>query len=77
MCISSNKHTIFYRYSTAESDCNLALAINKNYIKAYARRGAARFALKNFMGAKEGMLDSIMFVCLNYPFEFFIPLWLG
>lgn len=42
------------RFSVAESDCNLALALDKNYIKAYARRGAARFALKNLQGAKEG-----------------------
>uniref|UniRef100_G3UU89 RNA polymerase II-associated protein 3 n=1 Tax=Meleagris gallopavo TaxID=9103 RepID=G3UU89_MELGA len=40
-------------FSVAESDCNLALALDKNYTKAYARRGAARFALKNFQGAKE------------------------
>lgn len=45
---------VFYRFSVAESDCNLALALDKNYIKAYARRGAARFALKNLKGAKEG-----------------------
>lgn len=44
----------FDRFSVAESDCNLALALDKNYIKAYARRGAARFALKNLQGAKEG-----------------------
>lgn len=44
----------FDRFSVAESDCNLALALDKNYVKAYARRGAARFALKNLQGAKEG-----------------------
>lgn len=44
----------WHRYSVAESDCNLALALDKNYTKAYARRGAARFALKNLQGAKEG-----------------------
>lgn len=38
----------------AESDCNLALALNKNYTKAYSRRGAARFVLRNVKGAKEG-----------------------
>ncbi|XP_015269501.1 PREDICTED: RNA polymerase II-associated protein 3 [Gekko japonicus] len=54
--LPTNRASAFFRmkkYSTAESDCNLALAINKNYTKAYARRGAARFALQNFMGAKE------------------------
>lgn len=45
---------ISYRFSVAESDCNLALALDKNYTKAYARRGACRFALKNLQGAKEG-----------------------
>uniref|UniRef100_A0ACB8FP02 Uncharacterized protein n=1 Tax=Sphaerodactylus townsendi TaxID=933632 RepID=A0ACB8FP02_9SAUR len=54
--LPTNRASAFFRmkkYSVAESDCNLALAINKNYTKAYSRRGAARFALQNFMGAKE------------------------
>ncbi|NWY74669.1 RPAP3 protein, partial [Erithacus rubecula] len=54
--LPTNRASAFYRmkkFSVAESDCNLALALDKNYIKAYARRGAARFALKNFKGAKE------------------------
>ncbi|NXD33502.1 RPAP3 protein, partial [Copsychus sechellarum] len=54
--LPTNRASAFYRmkkFSVAESDCNLALALDKNYIKAYARRGAARFALKNFEGAKE------------------------
>uniref|UniRef100_A0A8D0L6A9 RNA polymerase II-associated protein 3 n=1 Tax=Sphenodon punctatus TaxID=8508 RepID=A0A8D0L6A9_SPHPU len=54
--LPTNRASAFYRmkkYAVAESDCNLALALNKNYTKAYARRGAARFALKNFEGAKE------------------------
>ncbi|NXA33699.1 RPAP3 protein, partial [Eudromia elegans] len=54
--LPTNRASAFYRmkkYSVAESDCNLALALDKNYTKAYARRGAARFALKNFQGAKE------------------------
>lgn len=50
----TNSLFFFNRFSVAESDCNLALALDKNYIKAYARRGAARFALKNLQGAKEG-----------------------
>uniref|UniRef100_A0A8C0B438 RNA polymerase II-associated protein 3 n=1 Tax=Buteo japonicus TaxID=224669 RepID=A0A8C0B438_9AVES len=55
--LPTNRASAFYRmkkYSVAESDCNLALALDKNYTKAYARRGAARFALKNLQGAKEG-----------------------
>ncbi|KAM7056736.1 RNA polymerase II-associated protein 3 isoform 1-T2 [Acridotheres tristis] len=54
--LPTNRASAFYRmkkFSVAESDCNLALALDKNYIKAYARRGAARFALKNLRGAKE------------------------
>ncbi|XP_014726593.1 PREDICTED: RNA polymerase II-associated protein 3 [Sturnus vulgaris] len=54
--LPTNRASAFYRmkkFSVAESDCNLALALDKNYIKAYARRGAARFALKNLKGAKE------------------------
>ncbi|NXH85965.1 RPAP3 protein, partial [Edolisoma coerulescens] len=54
--LPTNRASAFYRmkkFSVAESDCNLALALDKTYIKAYARRGAARFALKNFQGAKE------------------------
>ncbi|KAJ7329764.1 hypothetical protein JRQ81_015938 [Phrynocephalus forsythii] len=53
--LPSNRSSAFFRlkkYSVAESDCNLALALDKNYTKAYARRGAARLALKNVEGAK-------------------------
>ncbi|XP_062439915.1 RNA polymerase II-associated protein 3 isoform X2 [Rhea pennata] len=54
--LPTNRASAFYRmkkFSVAESDCNLALALDKNYVKAYTRRGAARFALKNLQGAKE------------------------
>ncbi|NXG16488.1 RPAP3 protein, partial [Grallaria varia] len=54
--LPTNRASAFYRmkkFAVAESDCNLALALDKTYFKAYARRGAARFALKNFQGAKE------------------------
>ncbi|NXC27245.1 RPAP3 protein, partial [Campylorhamphus procurvoides] len=54
--LPTNRASAFYRmkkFAVAESDCNLALALDKNYVKAYARRGAARFALKNLQGAKE------------------------
>ncbi|KFO81262.1 RNA polymerase II-associated protein 3, partial [Cuculus canorus] len=54
--LPTNRASAFYRmkkFSVAESDCNLALALDKNYTKAYSRRGAARFALKNLQGAKE------------------------
>lgn len=42
------------RYAVAESDCNLAIALDGNYFKAYARRGAARLALKKLESALEG-----------------------
>lgn len=42
------------RYSVAESDCNLAIALDSNYCKAFARRGAARFALQKYESALEG-----------------------
>nr|XP_060633534.1 RNA polymerase II-associated protein 3 [Anolis sagrei ordinatus] len=54
--LPTNRSSAFFRlkkYSVAESDCNLALALNKNHTKAYARRGAARFALEKFKEAKE------------------------
>ncbi|KAF7694224.1 RNA polymerase II-associated protein 3 [Silurus meridionalis] len=51
-----NRATCFFRlkkYSVAESDCNLAIALDSKYVKAYSRRGACRFALKNHHGALE------------------------
>lgn len=42
------------RFAVAESDCNLAIALDSNYLKAYARRGAARFELKKYESALEG-----------------------
>lgn len=38
----------------AESDCNLAIVLDGNYCKAFARRGAARFALQKYESALEG-----------------------
>ncbi|XP_060927181.1 RNA polymerase II-associated protein 3 [Limanda limanda] len=54
--LPTNRATSFFRlqkFSVAESDCNLAIALDSNYFKAYARRGAARFALKNYGSALE------------------------
>ncbi|XP_030640104.1 RNA polymerase II-associated protein 3 [Chanos chanos] len=54
--LPTNRATCFFRlkkYAVAESDCNLAIALDGKYAKAYARRGAARFALKNCQGALE------------------------
>lgn len=41
------------RYELAEDDCSRALGIDKNYIKAWARRGMARFKRGNYKGAAE------------------------
>ncbi|MEE6480740.1 hypothetical protein FKM82_012659 [Ascaphus truei] len=54
--LPTNRASAFFRlkkFGVAESDCNLAIALNRNYSKAYSRRGASRFALKNLQGAKE------------------------
>lgn len=54
--LPTNRATSFFRlkkYSVAESDCNLAIALDSNYFKAYARRGAARSALKKYESALE------------------------
>ncbi|XP_076579025.1 RNA polymerase II-associated protein 3 [Chaetodon auriga] len=54
--LPTNRATSFFRlkkYAVAESDCNLAIALDSNYFKAYARRGAARFALKKYQSALE------------------------
>ncbi|KAI3366894.1 hypothetical protein L3Q82_009538 [Scortum barcoo] len=54
--LPTNRATSFFRlkkYAVAESDCNLAIALDSNYFKAYARRGAARFALKQYQSALE------------------------
>ncbi|KAI7792025.1 RNA polymerase II-associated protein 3 isoform X2 [Triplophysa rosa] len=39
------------KFAVAESDCNLAITLDSKYMKAYARRGAARTTLKNHQGA--------------------------
>ncbi|KAJ1163493.1 hypothetical protein NDU88_003951 [Pleurodeles waltl] len=54
--LPTNRAAVFCKlkkFAVAESDCNLAIALNRNYAKAYSRRGACRLALKNFQGAKE------------------------
>lgn len=43
----------------AESDCNLAIALDAGYAKVYARRGAARFALKKYEPALEGNPETV------------------
>ncbi|KAK2101681.1 RNA polymerase II-associated protein 3 [Saguinus oedipus] len=49
--LKNGKHA-FSGFAVAESDCNLAIALNKSYTKAYSRRGAARFALQKLEEAK-------------------------
>ncbi|MED6273790.1 hypothetical protein CHARACLAT_010053 [Characodon lateralis] len=54
--LPTNRATSFFRlkkYAVAESDCNLAIALDSSYSKAFARRGAARFALNKHESALE------------------------
>uniref|UniRef100_A0A8C7YS96 RNA polymerase II-associated protein 3 n=1 Tax=Oryzias sinensis TaxID=183150 RepID=A0A8C7YS96_9TELE len=49
--LPTNRASAFFRlkkFAVAESDCNLAIALDGRYVKAYCRRGAARFALKKY-----------------------------
>ncbi|KAJ8301131.1 hypothetical protein KUTeg_020118 [Tegillarca granosa] len=41
------------KYAAAELDCVTALSLDPLYVKAYLRRGSARFGLKKFTEAKE------------------------
>lgn len=49
----ASAHFRMKKFAVAESDCNLAIALNRSYTKAYARRGAARFALQKLEDAKK------------------------
>lgn len=52
--LPTNRATAFFRlkkFAVAESDCNLAIALDGKYLKAFLRRGAARNALKNYESA--------------------------
>uniref|UniRef100_T1ILP0 RNA polymerase II-associated protein 3 n=1 Tax=Strigamia maritima TaxID=126957 RepID=T1ILP0_STRMM len=40
-------------YAAAEQDCDLAINIDKNYVKAYQRRGSARLAMHKLELAKQ------------------------
>uniref|UniRef100_A0A4W5MF24 RNA polymerase II-associated protein 3 n=1 Tax=Hucho hucho TaxID=62062 RepID=A0A4W5MF24_9TELE len=54
--LPTNRAACFFRlkkFAVAESDCNLSIALDSNYFKAFARRGAARFALQNYESALE------------------------
>uniref|UniRef100_T1J2W0 Uncharacterized protein n=1 Tax=Strigamia maritima TaxID=126957 RepID=T1J2W0_STRMM len=50
--IKSDKFLIFM-YAAAEQDCDLAINIDKNYVKAYQRRGSARLAMHKLELAKQ------------------------
>ncbi|XP_015414092.1 PREDICTED: RNA polymerase II-associated protein 3 isoform X2 [Myotis davidii] len=54
--LPTNRASAYFRmkkFAVAESDCSLAIALNRTYTKAYARRGAARFALQKLEDAKK------------------------
>ncbi|XP_029617169.1 RNA polymerase II-associated protein 3 isoform X2 [Salmo trutta] len=63
--LPTNRAACFFRlkkFAVAESDCNLSIALDSNYFKAFARRGAARFALQNYESALE---DYVMVLKLD------------
>lgn len=52
----TNRAASFYRlkkFAVAESDCNLAIALDSKYVKAYIRRAATRTALEKHQEALE------------------------
>uniref|UniRef100_A0A8C6I7E9 RNA polymerase II-associated protein 3 n=1 Tax=Mus spicilegus TaxID=10103 RepID=A0A8C6I7E9_MUSSI len=54
--LPTNRASAYFRlkkFAVAESDCNLAIALSRTYTKAYARRGAARFALQKLEDARK------------------------
>ncbi|XP_072311154.1 RNA polymerase II-associated protein 3 [Eucyclogobius newberryi] len=54
--LPTNRATAFFRlkkFAVAESDCNLAIALDSKYLKAFLRRGAARYAQKKYESALE------------------------
>lgn len=54
--LPTNRAACFFRlnkFAVAESDCNLAIALDGKYIKAYIRRAAARAALNKHQDALE------------------------
>ncbi|XP_023086987.1 RNA polymerase II-associated protein 3 [Piliocolobus tephrosceles] len=54
--LPTNRASAYFRlkkFAVAESDCNLAIALNRSYTKAYSRRGAARFALQKLEEARK------------------------
>ncbi|XP_020346588.1 RNA polymerase II-associated protein 3 isoform X2 [Oncorhynchus kisutch] len=63
--LPTNRAACFFRlkkFAVAESDCNLSIALDSNYFKAFARRGAARFALQHYESALE---DYVMVLKLD------------
>jgi hypothetical protein len=48
------------RYAKAEEDCNDAISLDKNYVKAYARRGSARIGLKRYYEAIDGKTGGVV-----------------
>ncbi|XP_016367553.1 RNA polymerase II-associated protein 3 [Sinocyclocheilus rhinocerous] len=54
--LPTNRAACFFRlnkFAVAESDCNLAIALDGKYVKAYIRRAAARAALNKHQDALE------------------------
>uniref|UniRef100_A0A674DNT0 RNA polymerase II-associated protein 3 n=1 Tax=Salmo trutta TaxID=8032 RepID=A0A674DNT0_SALTR len=63
--LPTNRAACFFRlkkFAVAESDCNLSIALDSNYFKAFAQRGASRFAMQNYESALE---DYVMVLKLD------------
>ncbi len=50
---SSHTHAHSHRYTSAESNCSLALTLDDRYLKAYLRRGTARLKLGRVKEARD------------------------
>lgn len=57
------KSLILIEYKDVINDCDNAIALDNNYVKAYHRRAQANFELKNFLVA----VDDLEFVISKEP----------
>ena len=63
------------RYGAVEEDCNTALALQEDYVKAYLRRGVARRHLGKYKEAIHGTIhtDRLNSVPILYLWFYFSP----
>jgi len=58
-------------YDKVDDDCNAALAVDKNYVKALNRRATALEKLQRY---EEALRGSSGFVCSTFLSSFLIPI---